>query len=475
MKNQNRRWAWWMLVLLFWTVSGVVLAQAAGERPELTAGHKKMLDWCGQYTITGKTFTSPLGPAHPVKGTWIAGPILNGFAIEGSYSFEGKGPNGETQGREIISYDPETDKYHYIFWGDTGYVDQAPFTQQGAVASWQTTSVMNGKKYHFRGTETDLPDGAGFVRREDYSTDGQTWQPLHESRFTIVTPAGDEQELIRVQQEWSRAEVAGDVRTVDRILADEYVLTLSDGTLLPKAAYLRDIQSEDTRSIAMSVEGTKVQLYGDIALAKGIVKWTEPGGKKHEDLFSEVWQKRDGRWQCLATHESEVEQTVDSAKLSDEMKKLAVFAGEWTYEGEQTAPPVPGLPYGGAGRFHGTSTCRFVLGGRFLEQRIEDHNPSGTTTSVGLEGYDPRAENYVSIAFVSDGSRDISTETVSADGRTWTTKTTMTTSAGQTVPVRSVTTISPDGMHQTSTTEVSPDGGKTWKHWYKDESHKVKE
>ncbi|MDI9433094.1 MAG: hypothetical protein QM570_15365 [Planctomycetota bacterium] len=84
-------------------------------------------------------------------------------------------------------------------------------------------------------------------------------------------------------------------------------------------------------------------------------------------------------------------------------------------------------------------------------------------------------DGYVSIAFLSDGSRDISTETVSADGCTWTSQSTMTTSTGQTVPVRSVTTISPDGMRQTSTTEVSPDGGKTWKHWYKDESHKVKE
>ena len=44
-------------------------------------------------------------------------------------------------------------------------------------------------------------------------------------------------------------EVAGDVDAVDRLLADEYVLTLSDGTPLPKAEYLRDVRSEETRSI----------------------------------------------------------------------------------------------------------------------------------------------------------------------------------------------------------------------------------
>lgn len=473
MKNQNRRRAWWMLALLLWTVSSAVLTQGAGDGPELTAGHKKMLDWCGQYTITGKTFTSPLGPAHPVKGTWIAGPILNGFAIEGSYSFEGKGPSGETQGREIISYDPETDKYHYIFWGDTGYVDQAPFTRQGAVVSWQTTSVMNGKKYHFRGTDTDLPDGAGFVRREDYSTDGQTWQPLHESRFTIVTPAGDEQELIRVQQEWSRAEVAGDVRTVDRLLADEYVITTSDGRFMPKAEYLRGAASEDTRSIAMSVEGTKVQLYGDMALVKGIVKWTEPGGKKHENLFSETWQKRDGRWQCLATHESEVEQTVDSAKLSPEMKKLEGFVGTWEYEGEQVDPPIAGLPFGGAGTFSGTVTNRFILDGSFMESTIEDKSPAGLTRTVQITGYDPTTRRYVLETFMSDGTREHAVQTVSPDGRVWTSQSTMTSGTGEQALLRNVATFSPDRSRLTSVVDVSTDGGQTWKHWFTSRDKKV--
>ncbi len=297
-------------------------------------------------------------------------------------------------------------------------------------------------------------------------TDGSEPPSTSTTMYTRLETTDDEQDLIQVQQEWSRAEVAGDVRTVDRILADEYVLTLSDGTLMPKAEYLRDIQSEDTRSIAMSVEGTKVRLYGDMALVKGIVKWTEPGGKKHEDLFSETWLKRDGRWQCLATQQSEIETTVDSAKLSPEMKKLEVWVGRWEYEGEQVDPPVAGLPYGGAGTFSGTITYRFVLGGRFLEGKTEDHNPSGTTTSVELEGYDPKAANYVSSTFDSEGSMATSLATVSADGRTWTARSTMTTSAGDKVPVRSVTTFSPDGMRYTGTTEVSTDGGQTWKHWY---------
>ncbi len=452
---------------------GAVLAQGA-DLPEPTAGHRKMLEWCGTYDITGKTLTTSLGPGRDIKGVWIGKPILNGFAVEGAYHFEGKGPAGATEAREIISYDPATETYQYVFLSNNGYREQAPFTVEGPVAAWEGTMVIDGQEVRFRGRDTDLPDGTGFVRTGEISTDGKTWQPNVECRYIKTKPTSDEQELVRLQHEWSRVEVAGDVGALDRLLADEYVLTLSDGTALPKAEYLRDVRSEDTRSTALAVENPTVRLYGDMALVKGIVKWTEPSGTKHEDLFHETWLKRDGRWQCLATQESELKPAMaDSPVLSPEMKKLAALVGTWTYEGEQLDPPVAGLPYGGAGKYHGTSTERFILGGRFLESTIQDNNPSGKTTIFTITGYDPKAGHYVANAFISDGSRSASAETVSADGRTWTTRSTMTTSTGETVPIRSVMTLSPDGTRQRSVTEVSPDGGKTWKHWYKDESRKV--
>jgi hypothetical protein len=207
----------------------------------------------------------------------------------------------------------------------------------------------------------------------------------------------------------------------------------------------------------------------------GVLRWSAANGDSGRDQITDVWLKRDGRWQMVATQETKIEETVTGQQLSPEMKKQEAFVGKWSYEGEQVDPPVAGLPYGGAGKYFGASTARFVLGGRFLESTIEDNNPSGKTTVVSITGYDPKARHYVVSGFLSDGSRDTSIETVSADGRIWTTHSTLTTSAGETVPVRSVVTFSPDGTRMTSTTEVSPDGGKTWKHWYKDESHKVKD
>ena len=66
------------------------------------------------------------------------------------------------------------------------------------------------------------------------------------------------------------------------------------------------------------------------------------------------------------------------------MKKLEGLVGDWRYEGEQVDPPVAGLPWGGAGKYFGTCTYRFVLNGLFLEARVEDNNPAGKTSGMRI-------------------------------------------------------------------------------------------
>lgn len=453
MKNQNRRWAWWMLVLLFWTVSGVVLAQGAGERPELTAGHKKMLDWCGQYTITGKTFTSPFGPGREIKGKWIGKPILDGFAIEGTYFYEGKGPSGETQAREISTYDPATNTYQYVFLSNNGYREQAPFTVDGPVAAWEGTQVIGGKPIRFRGRDKDLPDGTGFVRTGEFSTDGQTWQPNIECRHIKVTPAGDEQELLRLQEVWCRAEVEKDTAALRRILADDFAIVTSEGDVITRAQMMH---SDEHTLTSLTARDLKVQLYGDTALLRGIAAWTEPGGKSSEIVFTDTWLKRDGRWQCIISHESAHREIVAPEKTPGyEMLKRLV--GDGTYEGhwEQT-------PLGAAGKFTGQFFSRFVLGGSFVQERWEEVYESGETASgITIFRYDPERQTIVASGFGSDGSTYTAVYTF--DGNTLTTTFRQIPAEGEPSLVKAAWKYSPDWASFTSTWQLSRDEGKTWK------------
>ena len=163
---------------------------------------------------------------------------------------------------------------------------------------------------------------------------------------------------------------------------------------------------------------------------------------------------------------------VHSYKLNPEMKKLVVFVGDWTYEGEQVSSPMSDL-FGEAGGFSGTIEVRFVLDGSFLETKYEDKNPAGITTIIELTGYDPTEKNYVANGYVSDGSRDTTVQTTSSDGRIWISRKTFTDNTGKEVLLKCVLTFSPDWRSYISTEEYSVDGGKTWIHWYKFEARKV--
>jgi ketosteroid isomerase-like protein len=295
-------------LLLTLCLIGAVSAQAANDLPKPTAGHKKMLEWCGQYDITGKTFTTPLGPGREIKGTWIGRPILDGFAIEGTYFYEGKGPSGETQAKEITSYDPATNTYHYVFLSNNGYREQAPFTVDGPVAAWKGTVVVDGKTYEFRGRDTDLPDGTGFIRTGEVSTDGTTWQPQIECRHIKAQTTSDEQELIKLEQEAWKAAAKGNLQTVDRILADEFIGIYGDSEGDPiwtKQFLISALKSG--RYVLTSIDYTdmKVRIDGTAAAVSGITttKETFDGADvSGRYRFTSTWIKGPAGWQCVADH-----------------------------------------------------------------------------------------------------------------------------------------------------------------------------
>jgi hypothetical protein len=161
----------------------------------------------------------------------------------------------------------------------------------------------------------------------------------------------------------------------------------------------------------------------------------------------------------------------DTPKPGPEMKKLEVLVGDWSYEGEQFDPPAPGMPYGGAGKYSGTVTTRFVLNGFFMQDTVEENDPAGKTTMIFMTGYDAAAKRYIGHAFISDGTMVVGTSTL--DGQTFTSNSTMTAASGQKVLLKTMVTYASDWSRYSATTDASVDNGKTWKPWWKEEGRKV--
>jgi len=80
----------------------------------------------------------------------------------------------------------------------------------------------------------------------------------------------------------------------------------------------------------MTHDNLKVRVYGSTAVISGLS--TEKSQLMGSDtsgqyLFTDTWIKRDGRWQCVATHLSEVAETTDDNE--EAIKTHSVWQGTY--------------------------------------------------------------------------------------------------------------------------------------------------
>lgn len=139
-----------------------------------------------------------------------------------------------------------------------------------------------------------------------------TWKCLYEMwNENTAAQTQTEQELLKLEQEWTNADLKDDWATMDRILADDYVLTDRDGFVSTKAQCLAYMKSGEDKYLTLVIDDTKVRVYGDAAVVTGraTIKEAEKG-KEISDVcrITNTWIKKAGRWQCVATHSSRIAQ-----------------------------------------------------------------------------------------------------------------------------------------------------------------------
>jgi hypothetical protein len=139
-------------------------------------------------------------------------------------------------------------------------------------------------------------------------------------------------------------------------------------------------------------------------------------------------------------------------KPGPEQKRLDVFVGNWTFEGE--AKPGPGGP---GGKVTGTDRNQ-MLGGFFMERRFEEKGPMGELRGVLILGYDPTKKTYIASGFDSAGG--FSSGTIAVSGNTWTFSASGV-SGGKPMQTRCPLTFAAGNNSFTVTCEVSTDG-KNW-------------
>ena len=124
-------------------------------------------------------------------------------------------------------------------------------------------------------------------------------------------PGKTEAELMRLERDIGDANIRRDKAFFERIEADEFVFTDSGGGITTKA---EDVASLDKpagefKLVFYMVDDMKVHVYGKTAVVTGRTTTTHRGKDReaaNRSRFTDVFVKRDGRWQLVAGHSSRI-------------------------------------------------------------------------------------------------------------------------------------------------------------------------
>jgi ketosteroid isomerase-like protein len=111
------------------------------------------------------------------------------------------------------------------------------------------------------------------------------------------------QEVLQVEQAWVEAHRQLDVATLERLMADDYFVIRSDGSVAGKEEDLASYLAGDRHWEYAEGDQYDVRIYGHTAVLSG--RWRARGVNAGQPFdysaqFLSVYVKRDGRWQMVA-------------------------------------------------------------------------------------------------------------------------------------------------------------------------------
>ena len=117
----------------------------------------------------------------------------------------------------------------------------------------------------------------------------------------------DEAALVQLEHRWVQAVEQHESAALECILADEFEEADFDGSLINRSTILASATKPGNGHSELS--DLHARIYGDVAYVRGIGVNSENGRPKGKTRFTDIFVYRDGRWQCVAGHDSRFPKT----------------------------------------------------------------------------------------------------------------------------------------------------------------------
>ena len=92
-----------------------------------------------------------------------------------------------------------------------------------------------------------------------------------------------------------------DVRWFDEHLSEDFVNSNPDGTIVDRAGFLAQI-AKPVALKGLEPREVKIRLFGGFAIIHAKTVYRKPDGQTGGGRYTDIWQRRDGRWLCVAAH-----------------------------------------------------------------------------------------------------------------------------------------------------------------------------
>ena len=147
-------------------------------------------------------------------------------------------------------------------------------------------------------------DSIVLIVQPDYNADGNE----HFGLNRIGSQNGPEQTGTRttscgwnLNRDYISAVQNSDVRRFDEILAEDFLCSNPDGSLVDRAGFL--VQTARPVTISnLEARDVRIRIMGDVAIIHARTTYTMPDGRAASGRYTDVWARRQGRWLAVSAH-----------------------------------------------------------------------------------------------------------------------------------------------------------------------------
>ena len=133
----------------------------------------------------------------------------------------------------------------------------------------------------------------------------------------------------------------GDVQRFEEILADDFLCSNPDGSLVDKNQFLAQTARPVTIT-GLEAQDVRVRIFGDVAIIHARTSYTTADGGQRYGRYTDVWARRNGKWLAVSGPRSLAARAEELNRHSPTGRCLGTrFVRDSSLEGTGFEPSVP--------------------------------------------------------------------------------------------------------------------------------------